>query len=102
MAKPMTRKQIWLARGIALAADAVQIVLFPVFVGGAPEGVDAVMDVCVAALLCWLCGFHPAFLPTLLAEALPTVDLFPSWTVAVLFVTRKGRDTPKIDATPEA
>jgi hypothetical protein len=100
MAKTLTRNQIWLARGIALAADAAQIVLFPLFVGGAPEGVDAVVDVCVAALLCWICGFHAAFLPTILSEALPTVDLFPSWTLAVLFVTRKGRDVPKIDVTP--
>jgi hypothetical protein len=100
MAKLMTRNQIWLARGIALAADAVQIVLFPLFVGGAPEGVDAVMDVCVAALLCWLCGFHPAFLPTIIGEALPTVDLFPSWTLAVLFVTRKRLDAPTMAATP--
>jgi hypothetical protein len=98
MAKTLTRNQIWLARGIALAADAVQIVFFPLFAGGAPEGADAVMDVCVAALLCWLCGFHAAFLPTFIGEALPTLDLFPSWTLAVLFVTRKGADAPKLDA----
>jgi hypothetical protein len=90
MAKTLTRNRIWAARAIALAADAVQVVLFPLFVGGAPEGADAVMDVGVAALLCWLCGFQAAFLPTFIGEAMPTLDLFPSWTLAVLFVTRKS------------
>jgi hypothetical protein len=92
MAKALTRNQIWAARGIALAADALQIALFPLFVGGVPEGVDAALDVGVAAALWWLCGFHVAFLPTFIGEALPTVDLFPSWTLAVLFVTRKQKD----------
>jgi hypothetical protein len=86
----MTQKQIWLARAIALAADAAQIVLFPFFVGGIPEGADLAVDVGAAALLCWLCGFHVAFLPTFIAEALPVADLVPSWTLAVLFVTRQS------------
>jgi hypothetical protein len=94
MAKALTRERIWIARGIALAADAAQLVLFPLFVGGAPEGVDAALDVAVGGLLCWLCGFHAAFLPTFIGEALPTVDLFPTWTLATLFVTRKGTETP--------
>ncbi|MEY4582056.1 MAG: hypothetical protein RL701_6759 [Pseudomonadota bacterium] len=90
MAKALTRERILLARGVALAADALQIVLFPVFGGGALEGADAVLDVAVGAVLCWICGFHVAFLPTLLAEALPGADLFPSWTLATLFVTRNS------------
>ncbi|HVW27761.1 MAG TPA: hypothetical protein VHC69_20490 [Polyangiaceae bacterium] len=85
----MTPKQIWIARGVAFAADALQMVLFPLFAGGVPEGADAVLDVGVGAVLCWLCGFHVAFLPTFIAEALPTADLFPTWTLAVLFVTAK-------------
>jgi len=97
MAKPLTPKRIWAARGIALAADALQIVLFPLFVGGLPEGADAALDVGVGALLWWLCGFHAAFLPTFVGEALPTVDLFPTWTLAVLFVTRKGAEAPKLE-----
>ena len=94
MRKTMTPKQIWAARGIALAADALQMVLFPLFAGGVPEGADAVLDVAAGAALVWLCGFHAAFLPTFIAESLPTVDLFPSWTLAVLFVTRKSKSIP--------
>lgn len=89
--KPMTRKQIWVARGVAMAADAIQLALFPLFVGGAPEGADLVVDVVAGAALTWLCGFHVAFLPTLLAEATPMLDLFPSWTAAVLYVTRRQK-----------
>ena len=100
MRKAMTPKQVWAARGIALAADALQMVLFPLFVGGIPEGVDAALDVAVAAVLCWLCGFHAAFLPTFIGEALPTVDLFPIWTLAVLFVTRK-KNLPAAASVPK-
>ena len=32
-------------------------------------------------------GWHWAFLPTIVAEALPGADLFPSWTAALLFVS---------------
>src|SRR5215471_10046567 len=90
MKKNLTPKQVWAARGIALAADALQVVFLPLFFGGATEGVDVVLDVVTAALLVWLCGLHPAFLPTIIAEALPTADLFPTWTVATLFVTRRA------------
>ncbi len=100
MRKTMTPRQIWAARGIALAADALQMVLFPLFAGGVPEGADAVLDVAVGVALVWLCGFHAAFLPTFLAESLPTADLFPSWTLAVLFVTRKSKTLVTAAAGP--
>ncbi|HEX2658376.1 MAG TPA: hypothetical protein VHU40_08895 [Polyangia bacterium] len=85
----MTRRQVWLARGVAMAADGLQLALFPLFAGGAPAGADLVVDLVTGAALTWLCGFHWAFLPTLVAEAAPMLDLFPSWTAAVLFVTRR-------------
>jgi hypothetical protein len=97
MAKTLTRKQIWAARTLAVVADSVQILLLPLFAGGAPEGPDTVLDLCMAVLMCSILGFHAALLPTILAEALPAVDLFPSWTLAVLYVTRKGA----VDATPK-
>ena len=83
-----------LARGVALAADAVQIGLFPLFAGGAAEGADLALEAVTGLLLCWICGFHVAFLPTVVGEALPLVDLFPSWTLATLFVTRNREVVP--------
>jgi hypothetical protein len=73
---------------VALAADAVQITVFPMFVEGAMSPADTALDVLVAALLIRLLGWHWAFLPTLAAEMLPGFDLFPTWTAAVYFVTR--------------
>ena len=92
MTRPLSRKRIWTARLIAVGADALQLALLPLFAGGAPEGFDAVLDVVVALLLCGLCGFHLAFLPTFVAEALPTLDILPSWTLAVLHVTRNASE----------
>ena len=96
--KLMTRRQAWVARGVAMAADALQLGLFPLFVGGAAEGADLVVDLVAGAALTWLCGFHVAFLPTFLAEAAPMLNLFPSWTAAVLYVTRRR----SVDASREA
>jgi len=101
MAKPLTRKQVMLARIVAVLADALQLGLMPLFVGGAAEGADLVLDVGVGLLLTWICGFHPAFLPTVIAEALPGVDLVPSWTLATLFVTRGRAQTPELPASSE-
>jgi hypothetical protein len=74
---------------IALAADALQLAVIPLFVEGALSPVDAVLDLGVGILLVRLLGWHWAFLPTLLIEALPGADLFPTWTTAVFFVTRQ-------------
>jgi len=37
---------------------------------------------------------------TIIAEALPVVDLVPSWTLAAMFVTRNRSKPPEL--TPEA
>ena len=79
---------------VAFGADALQLWLFPLFAGGVAEGADAALEVVVGLTLCSICGFHPAFLPTFIAEALPIVDLFPSWTLATLYVTRKSKQLP--------
>ena len=77
---------------IALGADAVQLAVLPLFVEGALSPVDTILDAVVAVTLVRLLGWHWAFLPTLLIEALPGADLFPTWTAAVYFVTRQMHD----------
>ena len=84
--KSPEERTAWL---IALAADALQIAVIPLFVEGALSPVDAVLDLGVGITLVRLLGWHWAFLPTLLVEALPGADLFPTWTAAVFFVTRQ-------------
>jgi hypothetical protein len=95
--KPMSARRIWLARGIAVAADFVQIAVFPYFVEGLLSPLNAILDVVVCLLLIVLVGWHIVFLPTFIIEQLPFADLAPTWTLAALIATRrkeKGMLTP--------
>jgi hypothetical protein len=74
---------------VAIIADAIQIVGMPLFAEGAMSPFDAALDLATGAILCKLLGWHWAFLPTVAAELVPGLDLFPTWTAAVFFVTRK-------------
>ncbi len=100
MSPVLTPGRIRTARIIAVAADAIQLGLFPLFIEGAPGIADAVLDVAVGIAMVWLLGWHLAFLPGFVSELLPLVDLFPSWTLAVLFVTRGGAPTPGAPIPP--
>ena len=82
-------RRVLAARVIAVVADAVQIGLLPLFAGGAVTGFDAALDVVVGAAMVALLGWHWAFLPAFAVELLPAVDLAPTWTIAVFFVTRR-------------
>jgi hypothetical protein len=75
---------------VAIIADAIQIVGFPLFAEGGLSPADSVLDLAVAAILTRLLGWHWAFLPTMAAELVPGLDLFPTWTTAVFFVTRNA------------
>lgn len=74
---------------VAIVADALQIVAFPFFAEGGLSPADTVLDIATGAVLTKLLGWHWAFLPTLAAELIPGLDLFPTWTAAVFFVTRQ-------------
>ena len=74
---------------IALAADALQIVLLPLFGPGVLSPLNDLLDIAVAWMLTRLLGWHWAFLPSLVAELVPGLDLVPTWTLAVLIVTRQ-------------
>jgi hypothetical protein len=70
---------------LAIAADVLQLGLLPLFGAGWLAPLNDVLDVIIAILMVHRLGWHMAFLPTLVAELLPVVDIFPSWTLAVLF-----------------
>lgn len=74
---------------VAIAVDAVQILGFPMFAEGAISPADTALDLAAAAILTKLLGWHWAFLPTFAAELIPGIDLIPTWTAAVFFVTRQ-------------
>ena len=87
------RTRFRLALILAMAADALQIFGFPLFAEGALSPADDVLDIAVAAVLVQLLGWHWEFLPAFLAELLPGVDLVPFWTMAVINVYRKWKQT---------
>jgi hypothetical protein len=86
----VSRRRIWLARGLALTADFLQIVALPAFGFGLASPLDELLDLAIGVAMIRLLGWHAAFLPTFLAELIPFVDIFPTWTLAVLFVTRRS------------
>ncbi len=79
----------WLALGIAILADTLQFALLPLFAEGVLSPFEAVLDIPTAAIMISLLGWHWAFLPSFVAELVPVLDLFPTWTVAVLYVIRQ-------------
>ncbi|HVO51171.1 MAG TPA: hypothetical protein VMV60_09280 [Thermoanaerobaculia bacterium] len=88
------------ARIVAVVADAVQLGLMPLFAGGAPEAFDAALDVAVGIAMIALVGWHWAFLPAFALEALPGVDLAPTWTIAVFLATRRKGSAPTAGEPP--
>lgn len=76
---------------LAILADALQIVVLPLFVEGAASPADDLLDVGIAAVLVLLLGWHWEFLPSFLAKLVPGVDLVPFWTMAVASVYRKSK-----------
>jgi len=87
--RPARFPQHRLAWLVAIAADAIQIVGLPYFVEGVLSPVDTLLDVVVAVILTRLLGWHWAFLPGLVSELIPGLDLFPTWTAAVFYVTSR-------------
>jgi hypothetical protein len=89
-----------LAWTVALAADAIQIVVMPLFAGGALSPADTLVDMATAMILTKIVGWHWAFVPTILAELVPGLDLFPTWTAAVFYVTWRSAPSQPPDIRP--
>lgn len=76
---------------VAIIADIVQIVVFPLFVAGGASPADDVLDLGLAGVLTYLLGWHWEFLPSFLGKLVPVVDFAPLWTLAVANVYRKSK-----------
>lgn len=76
---------------IAILADVLQMIVFPLFVEGAMSPADDLIDLCIGGALTALLGWHWEFLPSFAAKLVPGVDLIPLWTLAVANVYRKAR-----------
>jgi hypothetical protein len=91
--KSLKSREYRLAWLLAMGADALQLFLLPLFAEGGISPADSALDLIVAVVLSRLIGWHWAFLPSIIAELIPGLDLFPTWTLAVLYVTRERRQT---------
>jgi hypothetical protein len=80
-----------LALVIAVAADAVQWLVLPLFAEGGLSPADAALDAAAFAVLTGLLGFSPLLLPTVVVELLPVADLAPAWSVAVVAIIWRRR-----------
>src|ERR1700691_5051625 len=76
---------------LAIIADVVQWIGFPLLVEGAVSPLDDILDVVVAVALSGLLGWHWEFTPSLLGKLVPGVDMVPLWTLAVASVHRKWK-----------
>lgn len=76
---------------IAVVADLLQLLLFPLFAEGALSPLNDALDIAVGLAMVKLVGWHWAFLPSLVAELVPGLDELPCWTLAVLFVRSQKR-----------
>jgi hypothetical protein len=83
---------------VAVVADALQLVFFPLFAEGAFSPPDDLLDIGVAALMTHLLGWHWEFLPSFFAKLVPGVDLVPFWKLAVMNVWRKAKQDANITA----
>jgi len=83
----LTRGRIVAAYGVAIATDALQLILGQFGWAGADEILDGIAMVASTALL----GFHPLLLPTFVLELVPLADMLPSWSVSVALVIAARR-----------
>jgi hypothetical protein len=91
----LTRTRIALAFAVSVVADILE---FPITAGTATgllavpaEAIDLALDAVVMAIMTALLGFHWTFLPSFLLEAVPGLDLIPTWTGCVGFVVWQRR-----------
>jgi hypothetical protein len=101
MPKPLSKARIRTALVLAVIVDALQIAVQAT--GPFQVLLDWPLDLATALVMLGLVGFHWAFIPTVFAEAVPWLDVVPTWTLSVILATR-GRGevaaaAPK-DGTP--
>lgn len=93
MLRPLSKTRIRAAWAIALAVDAIQV---PMDASG-PLGwfLGAGLDLITMVVMWVMVGFHWAFLPSFVTEAVPYLNLAPLWTLAVALATRgRGEGGP--------
>lgn len=82
---PLRLKIAWV---VAVGTDALQVFFFPAVVAGVFSPPEVILDFVAMALLWALVGWHWAFLPSIVVELIPGLDLVPTWTIALAIASR--------------
>ena len=93
---PLRLKAAWV---VAVGTDALQVFIFPATIEGIFSPVTVILDVIAMALLFWLVGWHWAFLPSIVVELIPGLELAPTWTIA-LAIANRGLNTQVPASSP--
>lgn len=92
----LTRRRIWLAFTVAIAADGLQLLLGPL--GWA--FLDEITDIVAMILTSFLIGFHLLLLPTFVMKLIPVADMLPTWTGCVAVVVALRRKQQRTHPAP--
>jgi hypothetical protein len=107
----LSKGRVTAAFAVAIAADILQFPLTMALMGSILSGVglslavpiesvDLAIDIAVGVIEVSLLGFHWMLLPTLFLEAVPGLDLVPTWTACVWWVVReRSRRPPEVPDT---
>ena len=98
--RPVTARRKKVALAIAAAADAMQLVLFPLFVEGALSVPDDVLDAVVAIALVVTLGMRWQLAVALAMELVPGLGLFPCWTAFVATLPSEPRSPGRLPGPP--
>lgn len=82
---PLGLKAAWV---VAVGVDALQVFIFPATIEGVFSPVTVVLDIIAMGALSMLVGWHWAFIPSIVAELVPGLELAPTWTIALAIATR--------------
>jgi hypothetical protein len=98
----LSRGRVRAAIALAFAVDFLQLSFLPVLlpIEAAIWPIADIVDVVMAIVLTLLVGWHWAFLPSFIFEALPFAEFAPTWWIAVLIATRGRTDLPNMPAAP--
>lgn len=90
----VSKKRKALALAVAVAADLVQLVLWPAFAAGAASPFDDALDAVVALALLLTLGFSGRLALALALELVPGANLFPTWSAVVATIPVRDDEAP--------
>lgn len=98
IARQISARRKRIALGIAAISDVVQWIFLPAFVEGALSPFEIALDAFTAFVILLVVGFQWRLAIALVAELVPGLDLFPTWTAVVMSLPSRAADAPALPA----